>query len=128
MNQDHALDRVAVIAVVEDDLHMRQALASLVELFDYEGHIFEGPEMLLSGFAAGQFDCVISDMRMPGMDGLELQRRLKLMDPQLPVIFVTSYDDAATRSRAIDQGAKTVLTKPVSAVILQEEIAAALAG
>jgi len=128
MNQDQPLDRVAVIAVVEDDLHMRMALASLVELFDYEGHMFDGPEHLLSTFAAGQFDCVISDMRMPGMDGLELQRRLKLLDPMLPVIFVTSYEDSATRNRAIDQGARTVLTKPVSADVLQEEIATALEG
>lgn len=121
------MDRVAAIAVVEDDRHMREALASLIELFDYDGCAFEGPEKLLSTFTAGRFDCVISDVRMPGMDGLELQRRLAFLDPALPIIFVTSYEDSATRRRAIEQGATVVLTKPVSADILHKEISAALA-
>jgi FixJ family two-component response regulator len=104
-----------VIAVVDDDDGMREALSELIEVLDFESRPFEGGHSLLADFRPGVFDCVVSDVRMPGMDGLELQRRLRELDSSLPIIFVTSYDDTVTRSRAFEMGARTVLAKPVNA-------------
>lgn len=115
-----------VIAVVDDDAGMRDALSELIEVFDFESRRFDGGDSLLAFFRPGMFDCVVSDMRMPGMDGLELQRRIRRLDTHLSFIFVTSYDDDLTRARALEMGARTLLTKPVGGDELYREIVAAI--
>ncbi|RVT90910.1 response regulator transcription factor [Sphingomonas crocodyli] len=115
-----------VIAVVDDDVGMRDALSELIEVLDFQSRTFDGGRSLLASYQPGAFDCVVSDMRMPGMDGLELQRRLRELDDNLPLIFVTSYDDDITRARALELGARNVLVKPVNADRLLDELVAAL--
>jgi FixJ family two-component response regulator len=72
--------------------------------------------------------CVITDVRMPGMDGLELQRRLKLQYPSLPVIFITAHYDSEIRQQAMSQGAAGFLHKPFDAADLLGAIESALSA
>ena len=87
---------------------------------------FDRADAFLSAYVPGQFDCLITDLRMPGMGGLELQRAVKALDASLPVIVVTSAVDAQSRSRALEQGVFAYLTKPVSGDVLLRQLTAAL--
>ena len=78
-----------------------------------------------SGTLAGA-TCLITDVRMPGMDGIELQRRIRLERPELPVIFISAHYDDETRQRALDEGAVGFLYKPFDAGHLLEAIQMAL--
>ena len=102
-----------VIAVVDDDEAMREALFEFLQVIDLPCRVFERADAFLAAYAPGLFSCLITDIRMPGLSGLELQQRLKSLRSPLPVIFVTSSGDASTRSRAMAEGAIAYLTKPV---------------
>lgn len=121
------MSRVPVIAIVDDDREVRHALAELVEALGFEGCAFAGAEALLGAMAPGAFDCVISDIRMPGLDGLELQRQLAALEPRLPLIFVTSVCAATVLHQAKAQGAVAVLQKPIDAADLERALREALA-
>jgi FixJ family two-component response regulator len=103
---------------VDDDEAVREALGDLIEVFDLECLTFNGTESFLANYAPELFSCVITDVKMPGIDGLELQRRLHVIDPSLPVIVITSYGDSTTQTRALDLGARAFLTKPVKDEVL----------
>lgn len=117
-----------VIAIVDDDQAMREALFDLLQEADLAARTFDSAASFLADDAAGDgCDILLTDVRMPGMDGLELQRRLRAMGSSLPVIFVTSSADRQTRMRAMAEGAFAYLTKPVAHDILLEHLHAALA-
>jgi FixJ family two-component response regulator len=117
-----------VVVGVDDDFRVRESLESLVESAGYAPRVFaSAEEFLQSGTLAGA-TCLITDVRMPGMDGIELQRRIRLERPKLPVIFITAHYDEETRKRAFDEGAVGFLCKPFDAVDLLEAIQAALKG
>lgn len=117
-----------VIAVVDDDAGMREALSELIEVLDFDSRPFDGGPSLLASYRPGSYDCIVTDVRMPGMDGLELQRRLRELDADVPIIFVTSYEDEAIRTRALEMGARRFLSKPVNADELYDELKAAIDG
>jgi CheY-like chemotaxis protein len=73
-----------------------------------------------------KLDCVILDIQMPGMNGIELQQRLRLIDKDIPVIFITAYDDRADKDRAIAGGAVAVLRKPCNDALILRTLATAL--
>ena len=108
------MPRTPVVAIVEDNEAVREALSDLLQVLNISTGAFDRAEAFLAEFAPGRFDCLITDVRMPGVDGLELQRRLRALGSSMPVIFVTSDGDPATKDRALDEGAHAVLTKPVS--------------
>jgi len=108
------LPRTPVVAIVEDNEAVREALSDLLQVLNFSSRAFDRAEAFLAEFAPGRFDCLITDIRMPGVDGLELQRRLRALASSMPVIFVTSDGDPATKERALDEGAHAVLAKPVS--------------
>jgi FixJ family two-component response regulator len=111
---------------VDDDFRIRESLASLLESAGYSAAVFSSAEdFLLSGTLATA-TCVITDVRMPGMGGLELQRRIRLDHPSLPVILISAHHDAEIRRGAIDEGAVDVLYKPFDARDLLETIQSAL--
>jgi FixJ family two-component response regulator len=115
-----------VVVGVEDDFRVRESIESLVESAGYEPRVFSSAEeFLLSGTLAGAI-CLITDVRMPGIDGIELQRRIRLERPKLPVIFISAHYDDEVRRQALDDGAVGFLYKPFSAVALLEAIQAAL--
>ena len=89
------MDRIAkhVIAVVDDDSRIRESLASLIESAGFTARVFPLANDLLTGDFLAETSCLITDVRMPGMGGLELQRYVRLKRPELPVIFITAHHD-----------------------------------
>lgn len=114
------------IAIVDDDEAMREALSDLLEVAGFSARTFDGADAFLAEYAATPFDLLVTDIRMPGIDGIELQARLRALNSSIPVIFVTSASDAATRDRAYEGGAFAYLTKPISDEFLLDQILAAL--
>jgi two-component system response regulator FixJ len=115
-----------VIAVVDDDEAMREALSELLQVLALSCRTFDGAEAFLAAYAPGSFDCLITDIRMPGMNGLELQQKLKSLGSTIPVIVVTASTDPLIRSRALKDGALAYLSKPVNDEVLIRHLMAAL--
>lgn len=101
-----------LIGVVDDDRSAREALADLLESAGWGVKTFVSAQAFLDSLTRGRPDCVILDLRMPGMNGLDLQEKLAVMDPDLPVIFVSGHGDIPASVRAIKRGAIEFLTKP----------------
>jgi FixJ family two-component response regulator len=115
-----------IVVGVDDDFRVRESIESLVESAGYAPLVFaSGEEFLRSGILAGA-TCLITDVRMPGMDGIELQRRIRLERPKLPVIFISAHYDDEIRQRALRGGAIEFMYKPFDAAHLLEAIQAAL--
>jgi FixJ family two-component response regulator len=107
-----------IVVGVDDDFRIRESIESLVESAGYSPVVFSSAEEFLqSGTLPGAI-CLITDLRMPGMNGIELQRRIRLERPELPVIFISGYGDEKTRTRALDDGAVGFLYKPFNAAEL----------
>ena len=115
-----------VVVAVDDDFRVRESIQSLVESAGYASQLFSTAEEFLGSGALAVAACVITDVRMPGMDGIELQRRIRLERPTLPVIFISAHDDAASRKKALNDGAVDFLQKPFDAADLLEKIRTAL--
>jgi FixJ family two-component response regulator len=115
-----------VIAVIEDDGAVREALSELLEVTSFSCRAFDRAESFLADFSPEQFDCIITDLRLPGLSGLDLQRALKALGPSLPLIFITSSFDTLPRTRAIQEGAHAYLTKPVNDTVLLDHVATAI--
>jgi FixJ family two-component response regulator len=117
---------VARVAAVDDDFRVRESLKSLLESAGYAPLVFSSAEEFLQSGALATAACVISDVRMPGINGLQLQRRIRLERPALPVILITAHYNAEVRQTAIDEGAVDVLYKPFDAAELLKIIQSAL--
>ncbi|NEW97128.1 response regulator [Rhodopseudomonas sp. BR0G17] len=99
--------------MVDDDESFRKALASLVELLGYRVDPFASAEALLASDSLERAACIITDIQMPSMSGIELHRRIQSSGRTIPFIFVTAYPDDATRARALRDGAIGYLGKPM---------------
>jgi FixJ family two-component response regulator len=117
---------IPVVAAVDDDFRVRESLKSLLESVGYAPLIFSSAEEFLQSGTLATAMCVISDVRMPGMDGIELQRRIRRERPTLPVILISAHHNAEVRKTAIDEGAVDVLYKPFDATDLLKIIHSAL--
>lgn len=117
---------IPVVAAVDDDFRIRESIASLLESAGYEAMVFSSAEEFLGSGALTAATCVITDVRMPGMDGIELQRHIKLQRPTLPVILLSAHPNAEVRQTAIDQGAVAFLYKPFDATDLLKIVQSAL--
>jgi FixJ family two-component response regulator len=115
-----------IVAAVDDDFRVRESIESLVESAGHTPLVFASAEEFLQSAAPESAICLITDVRMPGIDGLELQRRVKLKYPRLPVIFMTAHYDNEIRQRALSQGAVGFLYKPFDAADLLGAIEFAL--
>ena len=120
------MSRRPLIAVVDDDDSVRESLSGLFRSVGFTVQVFASAADFLASRDLRTTDCVILDMRMPGMTGLELQRRLVVSHPDVPVIFMTAHDDAHTRSQALSSGAVEYLIKPFSEAALLDAVQAAL--
>jgi FixJ family two-component response regulator len=112
----------ATIGLVDDEPGMLRALSRLLRAKGFTVRTFESPEVFLAGLTDAPIDCVVLDVAMPGLNGLDLQIRLKRIGPRLPIIFLTGHGDIPMSVRAIKAGAVNFLTKPVD----QEEILSAV--
>jgi len=117
-----------LIAVVDDDHSVRESLGGLFRSVGFAARGFASAADFLQSSDLPQTDCVILDVRMPGMTGLELQRVLIASHPDVPVIFMTAHDDARTRSQALSGGAVDYLIKPFSEEALLDAVQVALSS
>jgi FixJ family two-component response regulator len=114
-----------VVATVDDDRRIRESVQSVLESAGYRAVSFASAETFLLSGALSKVACVIADVRLPGMDGTELQRRIRLERRQLPVIIITAHDDHEIRQQALRDGAVTFLVKPFDGGDLLEHVARA---
>jgi FixJ family two-component response regulator len=116
----------AKIAIVDDDQEIREAIMTLVETVGPRAEGFSSAEEFLSSLQAQDSACLILDVCMPGMSGLELQRQLVAAHWRIPIIFITAYADDHVRARALAAGAVAFLSKPCSEEELLRAIQTAL--
>ena len=116
-----------LISVVDDDESIRDSTKKLLRSAGYRVETFAGAELFLRAQELTQTACIVLDVRMPGMDGLELQRRLNDSNAGLPIIFLTAHDDARSRRLAMAGGAVDFLCKPFEANTLVSAVETALA-
>lgn len=115
-----------LVAVVDDDESVRESLPDLLREFGFAAHAFSSAEEFLAFDSVGKTRCLILDIAMPGMTGLDLQRELKIRRHKIPIIFITGQKDEAVRARAFDQGAVEFLLKPFSDTALLAALNTAL--
>ena len=118
----------ALISIVDDDESIREAIQSLLRSVGFKAKTFASAEQFLQSDQIENTACLILDVRMPGMSGLELQRRLMATQCRIPIVFVTAHGDEEARSRALQEGAVEFLLKPFSEEALLNAIQAALLG
>jgi FixJ family two-component response regulator len=116
----------ATVFIVDDDMAMRDSLALLLGLKGYRTQIFANAENLLAAYSADWFGCMLLDVRMPGMDGLQLQAELCKRDSDVPVVVMTAYGDVSTARIALKAGAADFLEKPVDDVVLIDVLQSAI--
>jgi FixJ family two-component response regulator len=117
----------APVAIVDDDELMRGALQGLLKAAGLEARTFASAEEFLESGEPEGFRCLIADIRMPGMSGLDLQAALKADRISVPIIFITAHGDERMRLQALRSGAVEFLTKPFDDEVLLETVRAALA-
>ncbi|WP_042696052.1 response regulator transcription factor [Azospirillum sp. B506] len=117
-----------LIAVVDDDEAIREALDDLLRSIGFRCLPFVSAEDFLTRADRSVIACIILDVRMPGLSGLELQDRLNTGGDHPPILFMTSYADDTTRRRALGGGARDILGKPVDAQILIASLNSAIAA
>ena len=116
-----------LVAVVDDDPSVRRGLGRLLRACHYSVQAFESAEEFLASPCLDECACAVVDVRMPGIDGIELQKRLAASHPRLPVIIVTGQDDSSVRVRATELHAVAFFYKPISQADLMQAIRQALA-
>ena len=126
MKSLNSVSKLPCMSVVDDDESVREALESLLKSTGYRVELFASAEEFLSSSLSEETDCLIADMRMGGMSGLELQAELSARDTRLPIVFITAHDDEHVRARALCAGAVEVLIKPFSEDALLKSIQDAL--
>jgi FixJ family two-component response regulator len=102
-----------IVAVVDDDPRIRESLESLIESAGMRARAFSLAQDFLHGDLFAEASCLVTDVRMPGMDGLDLQRRVRLERPELPVIFITAHYDDKIEQCVFAQGAAFLVRKPL---------------
>src|ERR1700693_4965322 len=115
-----------IVAIVDDDHSMRSALQGLLKAGGVSSQAFASAEEFLKSGQQHQTACLITDIRMPGISGLELQARLNAEHCRIPTIFITAHDDAQMRMRALRAGAVEFLAKPFDDEALLKTVRAAL--
>src|SRR5260370_29193076 len=122
-----SVDRNSIpISILDDDESVQSALQDLIESEGLSALCFGSAEQFLDSGARDQAACLIADIRMPGMSGLELQAKLKAERCRIPIIFITAHGDANMRILAMRDGAIEFLTKPFDDAVLLEIVHAAL--
>ena len=116
------------LALVDDEAPVRQALGRLLRLAGYEVLGFASGQAFLDSLHVRVPDCVLMDVHMPGLSGLQVRDRMKAAHADLPIVFITASDDAELAHRALAGGTKALLRKPFSRQVLLDAVNAALLG
>ena len=115
-----------IIAIVDDDESLRLALKGMMKSVGLPAQAFASAEEFLNSGLVHQTACLIADIRMPGMSGLDLQAKLSAERCRIPTIFITAHGDAKMRLQALRAGAVEFLAKPFDDEVLLENVRAAL--
>ena len=120
------MDQTPVVSIVDDDGSVRIATHRLVRSIGFTAHTFASADEFLRSPLMDSTSCIIADIQMPGMSGLDLQAVLRTQGRQLPIIFITAFPEEKIRARAMDGGAVCVLAKPFHATMLIRKLETAL--
>jgi FixJ family two-component response regulator len=115
-----------MIIIVDDESRFREALQGLLKSANFASTVFSSAEEALNSGLLAKASCVITDMRMPGMHGLELQSQIKRDYPGLPIIMISGHRSEQTRLRALSEGASAFLYKPLEPDDLFQALSLAL--
>jgi FixJ family two-component response regulator len=115
-----------LLSVVDDDESVRESLPDLLREFGFAARAFSSAQEFLSSDCVEETRCLILDIAMPGMTGLDLQQELRRRGQEIPVIFITAQRDEAIREQALKQGAVNLIYKPFSDMALLEAVNTAL--
>jgi FixJ family two-component response regulator len=118
--------KIKLIAIVDDDESMRSALHGMLKAVGLPALAFASAEEFLTSGQQHHTKCLIADIRMPGISGLELQAKLNAQHCRIPTIFITAHSDAQMRMQALRAGAVEFLAKPFDDEALLETVRAAL--
>lgn len=102
------------IAIVDDDRNLRESLQDLLETEGFESYLYASAEEFLAQFGSQPVDCILADVRMTGMSGIDMLRILRAKPDCPPVLIMTSYADARMEDRALSGGAMAFLAKPLA--------------
>ena len=114
------------ISVVDDDGYSRRSTTLVIDAFGFHAAGFESADSFLKSTQLQETSCLVIDVRMPGMDGLQLQSYLATAGYKIPIVFITAYDDTESRRQAMQAGAVAFLAKPFSADLLLQTVRSAL--
>jgi FixJ family two-component response regulator len=115
-----------LVTIVDDDELMRNALLGLLKAAGLSARVFASAEDFLNSGCQRQTACLIADIRMPGMSGLELQARLNADNCGIPTIFITAHGNTKMKMEALRAGAVEFLTKPFDNAVLLQHVRAAM--
>ena len=118
--------KTKLVAILDDDDSVRSALQGLLKVVGLPAQAFASAEEFLQSGRQHQTACLIADIRMPGMSGLELQAQLNAEHCRIPIIFITAHGDTKMRIQALRAGAVEFLAKPFDDEVLLESVQAAL--
>lgn len=114
------------VAIVDDEEAIRKALSRLLRASGLEAESYANGQEFLDAAAERRPDCVVLDLHMPGMSGLQVLRKLKAAGQRLSIVVITAHDEPETRERCIDAGACAYLRKPLEDRLLLNAISAAM--
>jgi FixJ family two-component response regulator len=117
-----------LVAVVDDDESVRESLPDLLRELGFAARAFASAEEFLGSDCIGQTRCLLLDIALPGMSGLDLQRELTFRRPEIPIVFITAQEDETVRPYVLQRGAVECLSKPFSDTALHEALTAAFQG
>ena len=117
-----------MITVVDDDPSVRKALSRLIGASGYDATVYESAEAFLAADVAAETECLVLDVHLPGMSGLDLQAALVKSGVNCPVVFITAFDEDRPRTEALAAGATAFLRKPIDSDRLITAIGKAIEG
>jgi FixJ family two-component response regulator len=106
------LSKTKIVSIVDDDASVRAGMEALVNSIGFTACVFDAAEKFLRSSEIEDTSCLVTDVQMPGMNGLELQSRLIAEGRRIPIIFITAFPDQSGRERALAAGALAYLEKP----------------
>jgi FixJ family two-component response regulator len=122
LRQERRAAERLLVSVIDDDESVRESLPDLLGEFGFAARTFSSAEEFLASDCIDQTRCLILDIAMPGMSGPDLQRKLKLREQEIPIIFITASTDKAVRPQLIERGAVECLFKPFSDTAMLEAL------
>jgi FixJ family two-component response regulator len=124
--QERSTFERSLVSVVDDDESVRESLPDLLREFGFTALAFSSADEFLASDSVSRTRCLVLDIAMPGMSGLDLQKELKSRGYKIPVIFITGQNDESIRMRCLEQGAVDVLFKPFSDIALRDALSKAM--